>query len=159
MSVNFSDLTVFDTVTPANSGAWLTLLDGQENPTNKQIKLLGANSEAWQNDQYTDSEQRRRVLTKTGKPQVLSVKQQEDVIRKRVAKVAVEWRGFNDEQGQPVPCTYDNVYAVLSHPKIGPLIFEQALTFILDPANYGEAGDKLPNPIGIEARADEIAGN
>lgn len=159
MSVNFDDLSAFDTVTPANSGAWLTLKDAQDTPTNRRLKLLGVNSDVWQSDNYSDADQRQRALAKGGKPVLESARQSDDRYKKRVAKMCIAWEGFKDEAGNDAPCTKENVYAVLTHPRIGLLVFAQALEFILDPANFGESGEKHPDPRQPEEQLAAIAKN
>lgn len=159
MAVNFDDLSEFDAVTPANAGAWLTLLDVNDKPTKRRMKLLGVNSEVWQSDNYSDANQRQRAIQKTGKAIIETTEQAEERLRKRVAKMCVTWEGFSDEGGGLAPCTKENVYAVLSHPKVGKLIFNQALEFILEPSNHGDAGEKAADPRLPEVRMGEIAGN
>lgn len=156
MAVNFNDLSEFDNVSPANAGAWLTLLDINEQPTKKRLKLLGVNSEVWRSDTYSDSNQRQRALAKSGKPYTPTAEETEEMLRKRVAKVCVEWDGFTDDAGGPAPCTRENVYAVLKHPKVGMHIFNQALEFILDPANHGETGEKVADPRDPATRMGEV---
>lgn len=159
MAIRFDELSDLDVVTGANAGAWLTLLDVNGNPTKRRLKLLGTNSEIWRNGNYKEANLRQKALQKAGKPHNPTAQETEELIRKRVVGVTVDWDGFPDESGGNAPFTPESVYALYSHPKVGPHVFPQALDFILDPANFGEAGEKEANPLDPVGRMAEVAGN
>lgn len=159
MAINFLDLPEFDAVSPANEGAWLTLLDVNGNPTKRKLKLLGTNSDVWRKGNYKESNLRQKALQKTGKPHNPSAEETEELIRKRLVEVTVAWEGFPDGSGGDAPCTAENVHALYSDARVGPHIFAQALDFVLDPANFGQGGEKEANPLDPSARMQEVAGN
>ncbi len=155
MAVNFSDLSDFDTVADANKGACLVLLDKRRQPTNKKIWLLGTDSQQWRQMEHTEANLRMNAAQRAGKPLKMSSEQIEEIGLKRLARVTVQWEGFNDEHGNQAVCDASSAYEVY---KALPHIARQVEDFVLDPANFGQDGEKEA-PLTVEKYLGEIAGN
>jgi hypothetical protein len=155
MSVKISELSDFDTVTDANKGAWLTLLSKSGQPTSKRVKLLGTDSEQWRQAEHSDANLRIQAVKRAGKQLNLKSEQIEEIGLRRLSRVTIEWEGFSDESGNPAPCTPENVFAVY---RALPLVARQVEDFVIDPANFGQEGEKLA-PMTAEGYMAEIAGN
>lgn len=130
----------FDTVSAADTGATLTLTredngavarDASGNPLT--LTLLGADSA-----QYRKAQQKnlnRRLAKRSVK---VTAEELDAEALDILAASTVAWSGFNDGDGQPVPCNPANALVLY---KTYPAIREQADRFISDRANF--LGSKL----------------
>lgn len=155
MAIKFSDLSDFDTVADANKGACLTLLNKLGNPTDKKIWLLGTDSNEWRNMEHSDANLRMKAAQKSGKAIKFTSEQIEEIGLRRLAAVTIKWEGFVDESGNPAICNKENAFALFS---AMPHIARQVENFVLDPANFGQEGEKQ-SPLTVESYMGEIAGN
>ena len=153
--INFSDLSDFDTVADANKGACLVLLNKQRQPTDKKIYLLGTDSVEWRKMEHSDANLRMRAVRKSGKPVEMTSEQIEEIGLKRLARVTVRWEGFRDEHDNAAECNTANAYELY---KAMPHIARQVEEFVLDPANFGQEGEKV-EPLTAETYMAAVAGN
>ena len=155
MAINFGNLSEFDTVTDANKGACLTLLDKLGNPTNKKIWLLGTDSEQWRRMEHSDANQRMRAAQRSGKALKFTSEQIEEIGLRRLSAVTIKWEGFVDEHGNPAACDAASAYELYT---AVPHIARQVENFVMDPANFGQEGEKQ-TPLTVESDLSEVAGN
>jgi hypothetical protein len=91
----------------------------------------------------------------SGKPVEMTSEQIEEIGLKRLARVTVRWEGFRDEHGNPAECNTANAYELY---KAMPHIARQVEEFVLDPANFGQEGEKV-EPLTAETYMAAVAGN
>ncbi len=103
MAVNIKALSKFDSVTLANQGAWLTLLDTAGKLTEQKIKLLGPHSTVWQKGLYKDDNLARKAAEEAGRAYRESREEREEDFLKRMIDITAEWQGFPDDTGGDAP--------------------------------------------------------
>ena len=83
----------------------------------------------------------------------MTSEQIEEIGLKRLARVTVRWEGFRDEHGNPAECNTANAYELY---KAMPHIARQVEEFVLDPANFGQEGEKV-EPLTAETYMAAVA--
>ncbi len=149
MAINFGALSALDTISEANRGSWLTLLDKHKQPSGVRLKLLGTDSDEWRRLDHSDANQRIRAAQKAGKLVTLSSEQIEEMELQRLSLITIEWEGIPDESGGPAPCNPTNAYAFY---KAFPDAVRQAQKFLQDGAQE-DVG------FGVDAYMGSIAKN
>jgi hypothetical protein len=149
MAINFGALSALDTITEANRGSWLTLLDKHKQPSGVRLKLLGTDSDEWRRMDHSDANQRIRAAQKAGKLITLSSEQIEEMELTRLARVTIEWEGIPDESGGIAPCNPTNAYAFY---KAFPDAVRQVQKFLQDGAQEDVS-------FGVDAYMGSIAKN
>lgn len=153
MAVNLKALSRFDSVSASNAGAWITIQDLENNPSELQIHLLGTDSDEWRALDHSEANLRMRANHRAGKPITLTSEQIEEKALRRIASVTKDWKGFPDESGNAAGCTPEAAYQVY---KAFPHIARQVTDFVLEPANFGKDGEKVANPFDADAHLAEV---
>lgn len=122
----FMDITKFNTVQACEEGAWVTILDFDEIPTDIEFKVVGIDSKKFK--------ERVNLLTRKneGKSKQDMVKLEEDTIR-LLASITLDWKGVEDSEGKVIEFTLDAVENVYRN---SPWISEQIIEFAKSRRNF-----------------------
>jgi hypothetical protein len=148
----------FDTVSTANQGAWLTLLDINDEPTKQRVFLLGTDSAEYRKLDDADGDAQLAKAGKRGRMGTLTMQQIRARNIKKLAVVTKDWEGFiDDETGQKAECNLTNVAAVYGG---FPHIYRQVDEFVNEPSNFGKKRvDEPSTGEDLASAMEEVAGN
>lgn len=126
-------VTDYDPRRLANAGAWLVLLDHNGVPSPARIRLLGADSDEYEDEFRRQQRQQAKEIERTRKIKVSSPEAQLEGAITLMIVCTAEWEGLLDSDGKAIPCAPQNARDLYLKRKD---IREQVDAFINDRSNF-----------------------